>query len=60
MVKSNANPMPKRRKVQVDPELLKALEDLERRSRESDRRAAEVLARVDQIQKRLREAYAAR
>ncbi|MEX2556662.1 MAG: hypothetical protein WEB06_13680 [Actinomycetota bacterium] len=52
--------MPKRRKVQVDPELLKALEDLERRSRESDRRAAEVLARVDQIQKRLREAYAAR
>jgi hypothetical protein len=60
MVKSNAQPMPKARKTQVDPELLKKLEDLEQRSRENDRKTAEVLARVDRIQRRLREQYAGR
>ena len=57
MVKSEARPMPKRRKVLVDPELLKALEDLERRARESDRRTAEVVARAEQLLARLRERY---
>ena len=52
--------MPKRRKIQVDPELLKALEDLERRSRETDRRTAALLVRLDQLQQRLREQYARR
>ncbi|MGH2728209.1 MAG: hypothetical protein ACRDKS_14670 [Actinomycetota bacterium] len=60
MVESNPSPMPKRRKILVDPELLKELEDLERRSRETDRRTAEVLARVDRIQQQLREAYTGR
>jgi hypothetical protein len=51
--------MPKRRKILVDPELLKKLEDLERRIRESDRRTAEVLAEADRVQRRLREIYQA-
>ncbi len=60
MVKSNARPMPKNRKIQVDPELLKALEDLERRIRESDRKTAEVIARADQVLMRLRRTSSAR
>jgi hypothetical protein len=58
MVKSNVQPMPKRRKIQVDPELLKELEELERRSQENARKSAEVLARSEEVRRRLRQMYA--
>ena len=57
MVKSSAATMPRSRKIQVDRELLRELEELERRSRETDRKTAEVLVRVDRIQQRLRALY---
>ena len=57
MVKSNPSAMPKRRKIQVDPELLRELEDLERRMRETDREIAVTLERAHQLQKRLRATY---
>jgi len=60
MVKSNVQPMPKRRKILVDPELLKELEDLERRSQETSRKTAEILAQAEQVRRRLREIYAGR
>ena len=58
MVKSNVQPMPKkRRKVEVDPELLKKFVDLLAEFRESDRKTAEVLANVNQLQAYLRKKY---
>jgi hypothetical protein len=47
--------MTKRRKVQVDPELLKELEDLERRMRETDRKIDADLAMADETLRLLRE-----
>lgn len=61
MVKSNLKPMPKtRRKVEVDPELLRRFLDLVERARESDKKNAEVLADVHRLQERLRELAASR
>ena len=60
MVKSNVSAMPKRRKVQVDPELLKQLADLERRMRETDRHIEAALHRANEVQKRLRTRYQSR
>lgn len=58
MVKSNASAMPaKRRKVQVDPELLKELENLERRMRQTDREIERVLRKADEAQRQLRAIY---
>lgn len=57
MVKSVERAMPKRRKIAVDPELLKEIEDLERRMRATDRRIAETMAMADHVQRRLREIY---
>lgn len=57
MVKSNVSAMPKRRKVQIDPELLKQLADLERRMRQTDREIAVAIERAHQVQKRLRAIY---
>jgi len=47
-----------RRKIEVDPELLRRFLDLLERAREGDRKTAEVLAEVRQYQMRLRESYA--
>jgi hypothetical protein len=55
VVKSNPSAMTKRRKVQVDPELLKELEDLERRMRETDRKIDADLAMADETLRLLRE-----
>lgn len=61
MVKSNLSAMPKRKKTAIDRETLrKKLEELDRRAEEDRTRAAEVLARVDEIQRRLRTMYVAR
>jgi hypothetical protein len=49
--------MPRRRKVSVDPELLKEIEELDRRILETTRRNAEILAMADRVQRRLREVY---
>lgn len=57
MVKSNVSPMPKRRKIQVDPELLKQLADLERRMRQTDREIEIAMARADEAQRKLRAIY---
>jgi hypothetical protein len=57
MVKSNVSSMPKRRKIQVDPELLKQLADLERRMRETDREIEVTLAKAHELQQRLRATY---
>jgi hypothetical protein len=59
MVKSNTTAMPKRRKIQVDPELLKELEDLERRMRQTDREIEAVIARAHEVQQKLRAMYSA-
>ena len=53
MVKSNVRAMPKRRKIEVDPELLKELEDLRRRMRESDRRVEATLRLADETLRNL-------
>ena len=56
MVKSNVKAMPKaRRKVEVDPDLLRRFLDLVAEARETDRKAAEVLADIREYQKHLRE-----
>lgn len=61
MVKSNVKTMPKtRRKVEVDPELLRKFLELVERSRETDRKVAETLADIRQYRKHLREAYGGR
>ncbi|MGH2728606.1 MAG: hypothetical protein ACRDKS_16670 [Actinomycetota bacterium] len=52
--------MPKRKKKSVDPEILKELEELDKRAEEDRRKNDEVLALVDQIQLRLRQMYARR
>jgi len=57
MVKSNVSTMPKRRKIQVDPELLRQLADLERRMRETDREIEAALHRANEVQRRLRARY---
>jgi hypothetical protein len=56
MVKSNTRAMTKSRKVQVDPELLKKLEDLDRRMRETDRKIEADFAEADEVLRMLREA----
>lgn len=60
MVKSDPKAMPKRRKILVDPELLKEIEALERRIREDHVKNAEVRARVAETRRRLRRIYAGR
>ena len=57
MVKSNVRTMPKRRKVEVDAELLKELHDLRRRMEETDRRIEETLKMADEAQRKLRAIY---
>lgn len=57
MVKSNVSAMPKRRKIQVDPELLKQIADLERRMRQTDREIEIAIARAEEAQRRLRAIY---
>jgi hypothetical protein len=54
MVKSNVRDMPKRRKIEVDPELLKELEDLRRRMQETDRRIEATMARAEEARRKLR------
>ena len=49
--------MPKRRKIQVDPEFLKEVEDLDRRMRETDRRIEETLKMAAEARRRLRLIY---
>jgi len=48
----------KRRKTEVDPELLRKFLDLLERAQETDRKTAEVLADVHRYRKYLRERYA--
>lgn len=60
MVKSNLGAMSKRKKITVDPEILKKLEELDRRAEEDRKKNAEVLAWVDEIQRRLRRMYVGR
>ena len=55
MVKSNPSAMPKRRKIQVDPEFLKELEDLDRRILETDRKIEADFAEADEVVRMLRE-----
>lgn len=57
MVKSNVRAVPKPRKSRIPPELLEKLEELERRAREDSRKTAEVIARAEQLQRRLRAVY---
>lgn len=57
MVKSTASAMPKRRKIQVDPELLKEIADLERRMRETDREIERTIQRGHEVQAKLRAIY---
>jgi hypothetical protein len=58
MVRSNGKTMPKtRRKIEVDPELLRRFLDLVERSRETDRKFAETVADVRQLQERLRASH---
>ena len=61
MVKSNVRAMakPRRKAASIDPELLKEIEQLKRAIREDDRKTAEVLARVDETRRLLREAASA-
>lgn len=58
MVKSSVSPMPKRRKVEVDPQLLKEIEDLRRRMRETNREIEAAIQRALETQKKLRKIYA--
>jgi len=46
--------MPKRRKIEVDPELLKELEDLRRRMKETDRRIEATMQRAEEALRKLR------
>jgi hypothetical protein len=56
VVKSNVKPMPKsRRKVEVDRDLLRRFLELQRESRETDRKLAEVLADIRLLRKQIRE-----
>lgn len=57
MVKSNVRAMPRQRKPRVPPELLEKLRDLERRAREDSQKTAEVFAKAERLQRRLREIY---
>ena len=54
MVKSDVRDMPKRRKIEVDPELLKELEDLRRRMQETDRRIEATMERAEEARRKLR------
>ncbi|MFY9587892.1 MAG: hypothetical protein WAT66_10600 [Actinomycetota bacterium] len=49
--------MPRQRKPRVPPELLEKLRDLERRAREDSQKTAEVFAKAERLQRRLREIY---
>ena len=60
MVKSNMRAMPKARKSRIPPELLEKLDELEKRAQEESRENAEVIARVEKLQQRLRDIYGAR
>lgn len=60
MVKSNLSAMPKRRKVEVDPQLLKEFEDLQRRMRETDREIDAALEMAHEVQRKLRKIIADR
>jgi hypothetical protein len=57
MVKSSVSAMPKRRKVEVDPQLLKEIEDLRRRMRETDREIEAAIQRAHETQLKLRKIY---
>lgn len=57
MVKSNVKSMSKtRRKIEVDPDLLRKFLELVERSRETDLKVAEDLAWLRQYRKRLQDA----
>ncbi len=60
MVKSNLRAMPKPRKSRIPLELLEKLEELQRRAQEESRETAVVIARVEKLQRRLREIYVVR
>ena len=59
MVKSSVGSMPKRRKIviELDPELIKEFEDLQRRMKETDRRIEATLEKAHEAQRRLRAIY---
>jgi len=60
MVKSSVSAMPKRRKTPLDPELIKELDDWDRRYREFAPQLAVAIARADDLLRRLRERAARR
>ena len=56
MVKSNVRAMakPRRKMVEITPEFLREIEELERRSRETDKRIEAALVLADEAQRKLR------
>jgi len=55
VVKSVTGSMPaKKRRPKVDPEILRELEDLDRRMRETDRQVAETLEKARRAREKLR------